>query len=101
MIETKVNEKYAETYRFTAHENEHPEAEAKLAFEFIKRWGLVMAADDGEDSVGRQKFRLATPQELIDRAFSIAHLAMDKARSTGLIHQGPTLADLEKPDKTD
>ena len=41
---------------------------AKLAAEFCLRWGMVAGVPDGEDSSGRQKLRLATPDELIDRA---------------------------------
>ena len=101
MIESKVRGKYADTLRVLYHESETPEQEAKLALLFLERWGMVMGEPDGEDSAGRSRVRLATPDELVDRAFAIAHLAMDKARSTGLIHQGPTLADLEKTDKID
>ena len=97
MLESKVQDAYpSDSKRVLMGETEQPEAEAKLAFAFLERWSLVMGATDGEDSAGRQKLKLMEPQELVDRAFTIAHLAIDKARSTGLIHQVPSFSDLEK-----
>ena len=96
MIESKVVGAYQhDQKKVLYHENEQPEAEAKMAFDFLGRWGLVMGTPDGEDSAGRQQLKLMTPDELVDRAFTIAHIAIDRARSTGLIHKAPTLSDLE------
>ena len=96
MLESKAVKPYSnEDKKILVHENERPEAEAQMAFAFIERWGLAMGAPDGEDSAGRQRLKLMPPEELVDRAFTIAHLAIDRARSTGLIHQGPKMADLE------
>jgi len=55
---------------------------ARTAQEFIDRWGMVAAIPDGEDSAGRQKLRLATPDELVVRAMQTVDLlysAMDAA----------------------
>lgn len=62
------------------------EFEAKMAHDFIERWGMVLAMDDGEDSAGRHKIRLATPEELVSRAFTIAELFMKEARRRNLVH---------------
>ena len=48
--------------------------EAHLATEIVIRWGMVAATPDGEDSSGRAKVRLLTPEELIERACETAHL---------------------------
>ena len=48
--------------------------EAHLATEIVIRWGMVAATPDGEDSSGRAKVRLLTPQELIERACETAQL---------------------------
>lgn len=45
---------------------------AKMAVEMVNRWGLVAAIPDGEDSAGRQKLRLQTPEELATHACSAA-----------------------------
>lgn len=46
--------------------------EARFAAVLIERWGMVAAIEDGEDSAGRQKLRLALPQELAIRAVDTA-----------------------------
>jgi hypothetical protein len=51
-----------------------PNRRARFAAEFINRWGAVAAIPDGEDSVGRQQMRLATPEELVERACETAEL---------------------------
>lgn len=58
--------------------------EANLAFSLIERWGMVAAQADGEDAAGRQKLRLMTPEELVERAFITAHLAFEESRAREL-----------------
>jgi hypothetical protein len=58
----------------TIHALEHPIAEARYAMQLAERFALIAADDDGEDSAGRQKLRLSTPEEVVDRACKIAHL---------------------------
>ena len=58
------------------HKTLNPNMHARLALDMIERWGGVAAEIDGEDSAGRSKVRLQTPQELVDRACSTAALAM-------------------------
>jgi hypothetical protein len=72
-------------------QDEHPEMEATLAFALIERWGIVSAMPDGEDAAGRQKHRLMTPEELVERAFDSARIAVVKARELNLIHKCPIL----------
>ena len=93
MIESRVVKKYNEPHCLI-NENEHPELEAKMAISFIEKWGMISGMDDGEDSSGRQKIRMATPEEVVERAFQIAKLTMDTARGKGLIHKGPTFEEL-------
>ena len=76
------------------HETELLEQEAKIVLEIVERWGSVAAMPDGEDSAGRQKLRLATPEELTDRAFQCACLVMDGARKRGLVHAIPGIDEL-------
>jgi hypothetical protein len=56
---------------------------AKLAEEFVVKWGLVAAAPDGEDSAGRMKLRLLTVQELVNRACDTAAAITDEFDKRG------------------
>lgn len=49
--------------------------QAKLALQFISRWGMIAGIDDGEDSSGRAKSRLLSPEEVVKRAFDTAEAA--------------------------
>ena len=78
------------------NENEQPEFEAKLAFAFIEKWGMIAGEPDGEDSSGRSKVRMATPEEVVKRAFDIARVALKQAKESGLICQMPTFKEMGK-----
>lgn len=52
-----------------------PCTEARMAMEMIVKWGLVAGENGGEDSAGRHKLRLATPEELVERAVKVAEIA--------------------------
>lgn len=93
MIETKFNVEYGQQ-KLILHETEVPEAETRLAFSLLERWGMVSATPDGEDSAGRSKLRLSTPTELIDRAFSVANLAYSHARKNNLIHDCGSIPEI-------
>ena len=67
------------------------EQEAKMAIEFVARWGSVAAEIDGEDSAGRQKFRLQTPDELVARACDVAHKLFKEFRIMGWVHITPSI----------
>ena len=41
---------------------------ATLAMELIGRWGMIAGMPDGEDSAGRAKLRVMTPDEVAKRA---------------------------------
>lgn len=66
----------------------------ELAFRFIEQWGMVAAIHDGEDSQGRAKLRLTTPEEVVERAFVMAKLARERAKAEGLMIDLPSFADL-------
>lgn len=51
--------------------------EADILRDLVSRWGLIAAIPDGEDSAGRSKFRLQTPDELVDRATRTTELIME------------------------
>lgn len=96
MLETKVRVRGYEGGQVMTNDTDHLETEARLALAMIEHWGQVAGVPDGETATGYPKLRLATPEELVDRAFNCARLGMERARAEGLVHNGPTLADIEK-----
>ena len=67
---------------------------ARLAEQLAERWGMVAAEDDGEDSAGRQKVRLATPIEVIERACAVASLLHAEFTARGWYVEIPTREEL-------
>lgn len=60
-------------------------SEGALATEFVGRWGMVAATLDGEDSAGRAKLRLLTPEELVERALATSTLLYAELRIRGYL----------------
>ena len=52
------------TYRL----EREPGMEAHMLIDLVAKWGCVACIPDGEDSAGRQKMRLQTPEELVERS---------------------------------
>ena len=67
----------------------------RYAGAMIERWGMVAACPDGEDSSGRSKLRLATPEELVDRAYAVAALLVERGELDGLIEPSPYGGDFQ------
>ena len=65
------------------------DVEGKIVIDLITRWGMVAAIPDGEDSSGRQKLRLMTPEELVERAVSTAHIFVEQAKRESLAIELP------------
>ena len=65
-------------------------AEAQFANDLMKHLAIVAAVPDGEDDCGRQKFRLMTEEEVVERATAIASLAFGLHGYNGLILELPT-----------
>jgi hypothetical protein len=59
-------------------EIEHPQA--RLASELMRHLAIVAAVPDGVDEAGRQKLRLMTEPEVVERATKIADLAWTEYR---------------------
>lgn len=70
-------------------QTEMEEPRARLASELMRHLAIVAVVPDGEDNSGRQKVRLMTPAEIVDRATEIADLAWNKYRSRGWILDVP------------
>lgn len=70
--------------------------EAKFAMACVERWGMVAGMPDGEDSSGRAKLRLATPDELVNRACDLAARLSDEFSQRGWIGAVPSIEDLHE-----
>ena len=71
--------------------------EAAYAMRLIEQHAMVAGETDGEDSQGRQKLRVQTPEELVARSFAIAELAFTEARRRGwMIAIPPSVAAPEQ-----
>jgi len=99
MIQVKVQDKYRGQKGMFVHNTELLEDEAKMAVDMVLRWGMVAVEPDGEDSLGRAKMRLTTPEELVERAFTVANLMFSKARASGLMFEAPHISEFSEEDK--
>jgi len=68
----------------------------RIMLDLLKSHPLIAGDLDGEDSQGRSRIRLQSPKELVERAASIADLAVEAAEIRGWIkaveHSGEELA---------
>jgi len=98
MIETGMGREFGKI-KVTTNETELLEVEARMAADMVIKWGMIVAEPDGEDSSGREKTKLMSVENLVERAFRTAKLILETARRENLIHTPPTLkeiADFEK-----
>lgn len=68
---------------------ESPGQEAQFVLHLIEKWGMVAGDDGGEDSAGRAKLRLQTPEEVVARAMQTAEAAFRTLREHGWIAPMP------------
>lgn len=81
-IEVRVTrDRYGEGHKLEYAEVCCPEAH--FAAVCIEKWGMVAGMPDGEDSAGRARIRLATPEEVVERAMTVAELFYRAARARG------------------
>jgi len=91
---TWVQEKFKNDARYvTVHTDEVLTDRAKYAAALVERWALVAAVPDGEDSAGRAKLRLPTPDELVLRANEIVEALFNDFKQREWIIQGPLRGD--------
>lgn len=81
------------TYRggidILVHESTALQHRAGLAADLIERFGSVASIPDGEDSGGRQRLRLQTPDELVSRCCAIADAAFGEFEKRGWLLEVP------------
>ena len=61
----------------------HISWEAAICEELVTRWGMVAGNDGGEDSHGRAKLRLQSPEELVARAVETTKLLVAALEKNG------------------
>ncbi len=66
---------------------ENIDIEASFAMELMRQMAMVAALPDGVDDAGRQKARLMSPSEVVDRACEISELAIAHFRGNGWIYK--------------
>ncbi len=65
-----------------------------LSVKLAEHFGIITGVPDGYDDAGRQKLRLMTPKEVVDRACEIAELMTDKLiENQDLVNLGEPPAD--------
>ena len=100
--EYKVLNKYRNRVtELVRHETELPTMEAALAFYLLEKWGMVTAADAGEDSGGRQKIKLLPVKETVKRAFDMAEMAYEEMRKRKLFVALPDVETIYKESDDD
>lgn len=62
----------------TLYETSVGNERARFAAELLSRLAIITAETDGEDSAGRQKCRLMTPEECAQRAADISDAAFNE-----------------------
>jgi hypothetical protein len=79
------------------HHLQQPDGRANLAAELGRHLALVAGQVDGEDSAGRQKCRLLTPDEVATRALDIAEAMWSGFEKRGWLLHLPDMATIHPP----
>lgn len=94
-IELRTSDRFDGT-RMIIHERRTCSMEARMATIMLEKWGMVAAAPDGEDSAGRSKLHLSTPEELVTRACNTAAAAVAEFERRGWLVDVPSYDELKK-----
>lgn len=70
-----------------------PNETGELAIQFATHFGMVAAKIEGEDSGGRSKMELQSPDEVVDRACEMAELLVARLKKKNWIIDLPDLPD--------
>lgn len=73
---------------------EYPDWVARMATTMVEKWGMVTAESDGEDTSGRAKLRLSTPDELVTRAVDTAEKLIAALRERGHVVRTPSYEEV-------
>lgn len=90
----RVENKYDLESEVRLYKTEVPNEVFTFAMLLIEKHAMVAGIEDGEDSAGRAKARIQSPEELVARSFKIAELAYNVARERGHIVALPDLNEI-------
>ena len=86
----RVENKYSATKKATqVYHTRVMTSRAQAISAMVERWGMVAAVPDGEDAAGRQRLRLMTPAELVERATDTVDLMFGYFDAAGLFVEIP------------
>lgn len=88
-MKTIKRERYGHT-EIIVQESEVPFPQAKFAMELMRHLAIAAGVPDGYDTVGRQKLRLMTEEEVVARASKIAELSWKEFRTRNWLLDIPT-----------
>ena len=71
---------------------------ALLAVQLVERWGMVAGAPDGEDSAGRQRLRMMSPDEMVVRATATANRLFREFSDRRWMYEVPEIKDESEGD---
>ena len=96
-IEIKIEkERYDNKPVQTVNDTDYFGTKSKIVVQLISRWGMISCIEDGEDSSGRAKVRLATEEELVKRAFKIADLMFNELEMRDWLVQTNTFETMDQ-----
>lgn len=96
MRQYKVLDRYEDRKELFVHETENLDRVGEIAFDLIRTNGFLTGCPDGEDSQGRAKMKLLSPEDLVDRAFAIAETFMSVAKDREHIVTAPDISAFVK-----
>jgi hypothetical protein len=73
---------------------------ASMAWELCSRWGMAAAKPDGEDSAGRQRLAVLTPEEMTERACATSEAMLTEFEKRGWVLEIPA-PQLDKESRLD
>ena len=82
--------------KISVHETEYLDQRARLTMDMIKHWGMVAGKPDGEDSTGRAQLKLASEEEVVDRAMKMTSLAFKEFNKNNWITHLPTIETMRE-----
>jgi hypothetical protein len=76
------------------HARKRPNLKGEIAARLVEHFAIVAAHEDGEDSSGRQAFKLQTPEQVVTRACDIADNMVDEFERRGWLIDIPAYDDI-------
>lgn len=86
---------HSELFYGGVHSKEMVTPVGNYAMDIIRHWAMIAwSPREQEDTAGRQAFATLSPEEVVQRAFSIAELAFAELRKRGMMVPVPDVNDM-------